>query len=432
MTTSILIIISTLVLSAFFSGMEIAYVSSNKIGIEIDKKQGGILSSILKRLTRKPSKFITTVLLCNNIVVVVYGFYMSDLLLHLLTPDHPVGNAFINYWLTDGLIITKTFISALVILITAEFIPKTFFQIYANTMLKVFAIPAYIFYVLVNFLSSFVIWLSNIILKLFFKTEGDEVQQAFTKVELGNYISERIDTSDTQKEIDSEVLIFKNALEFSDIKAREVMVPRPEIIAVEIDETPKILRDKIIQTGLSKIIIYRDNIDDIIGYIHSFELFKKPEDLKSILLPVIYVPEIMPAKDVLNALLKKHKSIAVVIDEYGGTSGIMTIEDIVEEIFGEIEDEHDATQLVEEKIGDNQYKFSARTEIDYINENYTLNLPKSDDYETLGGLIVFHTEDIPEKGGIIAIEGYRLKALEVSETKIELVLIECIDNDANK
>lgn len=421
MGTTVFIIILMLILSAFFSGMEIAYVSSNKIHIEIAKKQDGFISTILGQMTRKPSKFITTMLLGNNIALVIYGFYMGDFLLAVLTPDHPIQNAFLNYWLTSGLIVTQTLISTLVILITAEFLPKVFFQIYANSMLKICAIPAYLFYLLFNFISSFVMWISDSILKLFFKTEGDEVQQAFTKVELGNYINEQMETVKNEEEVDSEILIFKNALEFSEIKAREVMIPRTEIVAVDVSETPKNLSAKFTQTGLSKILIFKESNDDIIGYIHSFELFKKPKILKPIILPVVYVPETMLAKDVLNVLIKKRKSIAVVIDEYGGTSGMMTVEDIVEELFGEIEDEHDSFLLIEEGLGEGKFKFSARMEVDYINITYKLNLPEGENYETLGGLIVHHTEEIPEQGGEVVIEGFTMKILEVSNTKIELV-----------
>lgn len=421
MTVTVLIIIGMLILSAFFSGMEIAYISSNKIHIEIEKKQEGLISNILARMTRKPSKFITTMLLGNNIALVVYGFYMGRFLLEVLTDQQPVQSAFINYWLTSGLIVTQTVISTVVILITAEFLPKVFFQIYANSMLKICAIPAYLFFIIFNFISSFVMWISDSILKLFFKTEGDEVQQAFTKVELGNYINEQMETVKDEQEVDSEILIFKNALEFSEIKAREVMIPRTEIVAVDVSETPKNLREKFTETGLSKILIFKESNDDIIGYIHSFELFKKPKDLKAVMLAVVYVPETMLAKDVLNALIKKRKSIAVVIDEYGGTSGMMTVEDIVEELFGEIEDEHDPVLLVEEDLGDNTYIFSARMEIDYINETYKFNLPNGENYETLGGLIVHHTEEIPEKGGKVEISGYTMEILEVSNTKIELV-----------
>lgn len=429
MEIQILIIIGCLILSAFFSGMEIAYISSNKIHIEIEKKQGDFIAKILARLTEKPSRFITTMLVGNNIALVVYGFYMGDLLVALLTENVPFENSFINYWLTSGLIITQTFISTLVILFTAEFLPKVFFQIYSNSLLKFFALPAYFFYLLFGFVSVFVMWISDLILKFFFKTEGDEVQLAFSKVELGNYIAEQMETVEETDEIDSEIQIFKNALEFSEVKAREVMIPRTEIIAVDLSTSPKDLVQIFTETGLSKILVFKETNDDIIGYIHSFELFKKPKDIKAIMLELVYVPETMLAKDVLNSLIKKRKSIAVVLDEYGGTSGMMTVEDIVEELFGEIEDEHDAVVLIEEVLSDGSFKFSGRMEVDYINENYKINLPESESYETLSGLVTDRTEEIPEQGSQLDIEGFRIKILEVSNTRIELVQIEELEEE---
>ncbi|WP_029037775.1 hemolysin family protein [Salinimicrobium xinjiangense] len=420
MAFEIIIILCSLILSAFFSGMEIAYVSANKIHVEIEKKQNDFLAKILTRLTRKPSKFIATMLVGNNIALVVYGFFMGDLLMELLEPTY-FSNEIVIYLLTDLSLLTQTIISTLIILLTAEFLPKVFFQIYANFLLKFFAVPAYLFYILFSFISSFVIWISDLILKRFFKTEGDEVQLAFTKVELGNYINEQMERVEHDQEVDSEIQIFQNALEFSEVKSREVMIPRTEIVAVEITTDPKELVETFTATGLSKILVYRENIDDIIGYIHSFELFKKPETIKSILLPVVFVPETMLVKDVLNILIKKRKSIAVVIDEYGGTSGMMTVEDIVEELFGEIEDEHDPVVLIEEKLDENRYLFAARLEVDYLNEAYKLDIPIGENYETLGGYILDHTEEIPPKDGVVEIDNFKFHIKEVSNTKIELV-----------
>lgn len=427
MDSDIFIIIISLLLSAFFSGMEIAYVSSNKVQVEIEKKQAGFLSSVLERLTRKPSKFIATMLVGNNVALVIYGFYMGSLLTNWLASFRPEAG-FLTYLFTEGILLTKTIISTLVILITAEFLPKVFFQIYANTMLKVLALPAYVFYVVFSPISSFVIGISDFVLKYFFKTKGDEVQLAFSKVELGNYITEQMGAVEKDEEIDSEVQLFKNALEFSDVKAREVMIPRTEIVAVDRGEAIDNLADLFTETGLSKILVYNDSVDDIIGYVHSFQLFKRPKNITSVMRSVVYVPETMLIKDVLNILTIRRKSIAVVVDEYGGTSGIMTTEDIVEELFGEIEDEHDSPVLIEEQLNENVYRFSARMEVDYINETYKLHLPEEENYETLGGLIVNQTEEIPEQGGTLYIEDYKLTVLEVSNTKIELVEVECIEN----
>ncbi|MEZ4779702.1 MAG: hemolysin family protein [Flavobacteriaceae bacterium] len=414
MDYSILIIILTLIFSAFFSGMEIAYVSANKIHIEIEKKQNNFLATILKKITKRPSKFIATMLVGNNIALVVYGFFMGALLMRLIPLEGIAG------------LLLQTVISTLVILLTAEFLPKVFFQIYANQLVKIFALPAYLFYLLFSVISEFIIWISDLVLKIFFKTEGDAVQLSFSKVELGNYITEQMESYEELDELDSEIQIFQNALEFSEVKAREVMIPRTEIIAVDIETTPKELGKIFTETGLSKILVYKDNIDDILGYVHSFELFKKPASLKKVLMPVVFIPETIWAKDVLNILTRKRKSIAVVIDEYGGTSGLITVEDIIEELFGDIEDEHDSVALLEEELGEDHYKFSARLEVDYLNEEYKLDLPEGENYETLGGLIVNVTEEIPEKDETLEIEGYSFKILEVSSTKIELVEVKKI------
>ncbi|NDV44269.1 hemolysin family protein [Flagellimonas sediminis] len=423
MDTSIIIILLCLLFSAFFSGMEIAFISANRIHIEIEKKQEGFLAKVLGLLTEKPSKFIATMLIGNNIALVVYGLFMGEVLMEWFQGMLPAESEFLNSILTDFSLLTQTIISTLIILLTAEFLPKVLFQIYANTLLKLFAIPAYIFYVLFSFISWFVIKVSDFILRVFFKTKGDEVQLSFTKLELGDYINEQMETVQEEDEVDSEIQIFQNALEFSTVKAREVMVPRTEITAVELNETPKTLTKLFTETGYSKILVYKDNIDEIIGYVHSYELFKKPKTIKSILMPVEFVPETMLIQDILNVLTKKRKSMAVVLDEYGGTAGILTVEDIIEELFGEIEDEHDTTDLLEEQISEDEYRFSARLEVDYINENYKLELPEGEEYETLGGLIVNRTGEIPEQDSEVIVDQFTFKILEVSNTKIDLVSV---------
>ena len=429
MNIDIIIIVVSLLLSAFFSGMEIAYVSSNKIHIEIEKKQNDFIAKILTKLTNKPSKFMATMLIGNNIALVIYGFFMGDVLMSWFQTLLPSQSAFVNSALTDFNLLSQTIISTIIILITAEFLPKVFFQIYSNKLIKLFAVPAYFFYWLFGLISNFVMWITNVILRKFFKTEGDNVQLAFTKIELGNYISEQMESVDESEEVDSEIQIFQNALEFSEVKAREIMVPRTEITAVELHENPKVLSSIFTETGYSKILIYKDTIDDILGYIHSFELFKKPKTIKSIILPVEFVPETMLIKDILNNLTKKGKSIAVVLDEYGGTSGILTVEDIVEELFGEIEDEHDSIELVEDKIDEFNYKLSARLEVDYLNETYKINLPEDENYETLGGMIVNQTEMIPKKNEEVLIDNFKFTILEVSKTKIDLVHLKLPDSE---
>ena len=423
MSSETLIIVLSLLFSAFFSGMEIAFVSSNKIHIEIEKKQSGFLSHLLIKITAKPSKFIATMLIGNNIALVVYGLYMGDVLVDWFAQYLTTDSTFFYYLFNELSLLTQTIISTLVILVTAEFLPKVFFQIYANSLLKLLALPAYVFYLLFSFFSSFVIWISDFVLKTFFKTKGDEVQLAFTKVELGNYISEQMESVEADDEVDSEIIIFQNALEFSEVKAREAMVPRTELTAIEFHDSIKNLSTLFTQTGHSKIVVFKNSIDDILGYVHAFDLFKNPKSIKSMLMPVEFVPETMLAKDILNVLTKKRKSLAVVLDEYGGTSGILTVEDIVEELFGEIEDEHDSVALIEEQLYECSFLFSARLEVDYLNETYKLQLPEHENYETLGGLIVHFTQEIPEQDQQIKIENFQFTIQEVSNTKIELIAL---------
>ncbi len=429
MFSPVLVIVICLLLSAFFSGMEIAFISANKIYIEIEKKQEGFLAKILTKLTKKPSKFIATMLIGNNIALVVYGLFMGELLMQWFLGLTPTSYKFINLMFTDFSLVLQTIISTIIILLTAEFLPKVLFQIYSNTLLKFFAAPAYLFYLCFSMVSDFVIWVSDLILKFLFKTPGDEIQLSFSKIELGDYITEQMETIDNEDVLDSEIQIFQNALEFSEVKAREVMIPRTEITAVELHENPKNLIKLFTDTGYSKILVFKDTIDDIIGYVHSYELFKKPKNIKSVLLPVEFVPQTMLIHDVLNILTRKRKSIAVVLDEYGGTSGIMTVEDIVEELFGEIEDEHDSIELHEEQINENSYKFSARLEVDYLNETYKLEIPESDEYETLGGFIVHETGEIPEKEEEIKIQNFLFTILEVTNTKIDMVSLQLLEND---
>lgn len=417
MIQEIIIICIAILLSAFFSGMEIAFVSANKMHIELEKKKDSFLAQILSLLTKRPSKFITTMLVGNNISLVVYGYFMGDLLIRFIAPY--ISNEFI-------VLLVQTIISTLIILVTAEFLPKAIFRIYANETLKFFAIPAYLFYLIFYLISNFIIFISDFVLRVFFHTKEDQIQLVFSKSELGNYISEQIES---HEEIDSEIQIFQNALDFHNVRAREAMIPRTEIIAVEVHETIKNLKELFIKTGLSKIMVFNNSLDDIIGYVHAFELFKKPKNIRSILLPIEIVPETMMIHHILTDLIKKSKSVAIVLDEYGGTSGLITVEDIIEELFGDIEDEHDLTTLLEEKINDREFKFSTRLEVDYINETFDLNLKEDSDYETLGGLIVHHTENIPTMGEIIEINNYQFTILKVSASKIEEVYLKVLFKD---
>lgn len=395
--------------------MEIAYISSNKIYLEIEKKQDTFLSKILTKITEKPSKFIATMLVGNNIAIVVYGFFMGDLLMNWINSFGFQLSEFSN-------LLLQTVISTLIILITSEFLPKVFFQIYSNSLMKFFAIPSYVFYLIFNYISTFIIWISDFILKKFFKTEGDYVPSFFSKVELGNYINEQMSSVEDHEEVDSEIQIFQNALEFSGVKARDIMTPRTELVAVDIYDSVVELRELFVKTGYSKILVYQNSIDDIIGYVHSFELFKKPRSIKSIMIPVEYVPETIFIKDGLNLLTKKRKSVAVILDEYGGTAGIMTVEDIIEELFGEIEDEHDSDEeLVEQQLDETSYLFSARLDVEYLNQEYKLNIPENDSYGTLGGFIVNASKEIPQKGNQITIDNFHFVIEEATNTKIEVV-----------
>ncbi len=414
--TESIVIIGSLLLSAFFSGMEIAFVSTNKIYLELEKKKQGIVPKILTHITESPSKFIATMLVGNNISMVVYGIFMGEMILKLLFP---------NYLNLENipllLVFYQSLISTAIILLIAEFLPKVLFQIYSNTVFKAFVLPAFVFYIIFLPITKVVLWVSNTVLSRYLQTQGDEVPSLFSKMELGNYISEQLESAEHQETLDSEIQIFQNALDFSNVKAREVMVPRAEITSLERYESLQTLQELFVKTGYSKILIYQGNIDNIIGYVHSFDLFKNPKSLRSIILPVEYIPETILAKDVLNILTKKHKSIAVVLDEYGGTAGMITIEDIVEELFGEIEDEHDTQLMVEEKVDQNTFLFSARLEIDYLNDTYRLDLPESEQYETLGGLIVHNTQEIPNQGDLIQIDSFDIFIKEVSNTKINLI-----------
>ena len=409
------VIVVCLLLSAFFSGMEIAFVSSNKIYLEIEKKQNSFLSKILTKLTAKPSKFIVAMLIGNNIVMVIYGFFMGELLMQWFIS--------LGFQFSDVLsLLLQTLISAIIVLMTAEFFPKVFFQIYANTLFKFFAIPAYFFYNVFYFISTFFICVSDFILKNFFKTEGDNIQLYFSKVELGNYITEQMSSVEDNESVDCEILMFQNALEFSGVKARDIMTPRTEIIAIELFDSIEELNELFIKSGYSKIVVYQNSLDDIIGYVLSFDMFKKPNSIDDIVILAEFVPETIFIKDAMSLLIKKRKSVAVVLDEYGGTSGIITVEDIVEELFGEIEDEHDSNEeLIEKELEDGTFMFSARFDVEYLNQTYKLQIPESDSYGTLGGFIVDFTKEIPQIGEVITIGNYRFVVEEATNKKIEIV-----------
>ena len=408
-------ILLCLVLSAFFSGMEIAFVSSNRIFLEIEKNKLSLNARLLRFISQNPSRFITTMLVGNNVALVIYGIFMGEKIIKVFFPS------ILNTELPLEILFYQTLISTGVILITAEFLPKVFFQLYANQLVKFFALPAAFFHAVFSPVSLFVLKLTNLLLRWLFKTDAKALQLPFSKIEIGDYIEEQVEGVENKAQLDAEIQIFQNALEFTKVKAREVMVPRAEVVALEKEKSIEELSELFATTGFSKIPIYDDSIDDIIGFVHAFEMLKQPKSIREILLPVEFVHEPNPINEVLNRLTRKRKSIAVVLDEYGGTAGLLTLEDILEELFGEIEDEHDQVDHFEKKLSEEHYVFSARLEIDYLNQKYALQLPENENYETLGGLIVHLTEEIPEEGQRISVGNYTLKVTQVTATKIERV-----------
>ena len=411
--SSFLVILTSLIFSAFFSGMEIAFITSNKLHIELMKRRGEVNARILSKFLEKPSRFIATMLVGNNIALVVYGVEMAK------TLEPIIEQYFTN---VDVLVLlTQTIVSTLIVLVTAEFIPKVLFSLNANRLVRLFALPAGLSYYGLYFFVSLVVGISNFFLKKIMRVKQLDQKKAFGRTDLEQYIKEHATSRRDKKELETEIQIFQNALDFSTVKARECMVPRNEIVALEIGEDINRLTTKFVETGFSKILVFRENIDDIIGYTHSYELFKHPKDIQSILLPITLVPETMTANEILNLFIKERKSIALVVDEYGGTSGLLTIEDIVEELFGEIEDEHDLLEHKEILVSEGQFIFSGRHEVDYLNEKYNIGLPESNDYETLSGLIVNRCEEIPKVNERVDFGAFRVNILEVSQTRVEAV-----------
>ncbi len=416
----IVLIIISLAFSAFFSGVEIAFISANRLKIAIDKNQGGIRDRILSNFAKEPSKFIGTMLLGNNVAIVIYGMLMALVL-------EPVIAQYIDSSIL--ILLIQTVISTLLVLVFAEFLPKTIFRINPNKIISTLAIPLKIIYILLWPFTSLTVGLANIILNVFIKDSSDVNIIAFEKTDLEFYLEESLNQIDRNEEVEHEVLILNRALKFSDVIARDCMVPRNEIIAFELEDDINDLKLKFIEKGLSKILIYRETIDNIIGYVHSYEMFKAPENIKSALLPVSIVPESITANKILEELIQKKRSVSVVVDEYGGTSGMITMEDIIEEIFGEIVDEHDLGDVPHKKLTENSFELSGRTEIDFLNDNYSLNIPESEEYETLAGYIIQKTEEIPLTGSVFVIDDFEIKILKASQTKIESVLLIIKDKD---
>ena len=400
--------------SAFFSGMEIAFVSSNKLRFEMDRNEQSLTSRILSIFFKNPNNFISTMLVGNNIALVIYGILMAEVIEQQLLADY-IHNEFI-------LVLIQTIISTLIILVTGEFLPKTLFKINSNFTLSMFAVPAFICYIVLYPISKFASGLSNLILRLTGTPINKEASyKAFTKVDLDHFIQSSIQDTENEEEINTEVKIFQNVLDFSSIKIRDCMVPRTEIIAIEDDATIDELKTLFIEKGISKIIVYNDNIDNIIGYIHSSEMFREPKDWHDGIRQLPIVPETMNANKLMKLFMQQKRSLAVVVDEFGGTSGIVALEDLVEEIFGEIEDEHDTKTYVAKSLGNNEYILSGRLDIEKANELFPLNLPESDEYQTIGGLILHQYQSFPKAHEIITLDKFQFRIIKVTATKIELV-----------
>ena len=412
---SILIIILAIVLSAFFSGMEIAFIASNRLMIELDRKQGVFGSEILKLFTNNPGQYIATMLIGNNVALVMYGLVFSN----ILTPKLAL------YIDSEVLIlIINTVISTLLILTVAEFLPKTVFIISPNFFLRNLSIPTLFFFVIFYPLSRFTLALSNLFIRVVFRLkagEKNEENHIFSKVDLDHFINQGKQRTDESESEHNNIRIFQNALDFSNVRIRECMIPRTEIDAVETGSSIDHLKHRFIETGFSRILVYENSIDNITGYAELKDLFKNPSDIKSIQRKLAIVPETMPANRLLKHFVDERKNIALVVDEFGGTSGMITIEDVLEEIFGEIKDEHDTDNLIEKKISNNEYVFSGRLEIDYLNEKYKLNLPEKDDFETLAGMILYFHGSIPGTNDVIRIGNIVIKVLRAGSTRLELV-----------
>lgn len=394
--------------------MEIAFVSANKLRIELDKKQGIFASRIVRIFTNNRALYISTMLVGNNVALVIYGILMASIL-----------NPVIRVYTDSGMIILliQTIISTLIILVTAEFLPKTLFRVNPNKILNFFSVPVLVIYYLLYPISKLTIWISAFLLKLVLRVNINEEQEqtVFGTVDLDHMIDASQPEIETKDDIEHDIKLFQNALDFSKIKLRACVVPRTELITLEIDSSIDKLKQKFIETGLSKILVYEETIDNIIGYVHSPDLFHNPKDISSMIKSLIIVPETMPANKLLNTFMKEHKSMALIVDEFGGTAGIVTIEDIIEEIFGEIVDEHDSVELQETKINKNEYIFSGRLEIDYINEKYHIEIPESDVYETIAGFILYHYEQIPNENDKISVEPFEFEILKVKSPRIELI-----------
>lgn len=421
MDAMLILAIISLMLSALFSGVEIAFVTSDRVRVELDVKRGGPVGAILNLFYNDPSFFISTILVGNNIMLVIYGLGTTELL-----------ENWIKSWCPNqaGLLIMKTIISTAIILLTGEFFPKTIFRINPNTSLRIFAIPIYLFYILLYPISLLSTWLSKALMRLFGVEASDAKLGLLSVGDLNQYIEKTIDDTPAQKPVEREVKIFHNALDFSATHLRDCMLPRNEIVAVDMDSTT---RDDLVKlftsSGRSKIVVYRDDIDNVQGYIHVSELFVPDSDWQSHIKPVVFAPETLMANKMMRRLLQEKRSMSIVVDEFGGTAGLVTLEDLVEEIFGDIQDEHDKSRLIARQIGDGIYEFSGRTEITYIRDNFNLDIPESDDYQTLAGYLLISTGTIPVQGEQLQIDDLLYTIVKGSATRLELIKVQRINTN---
>ena len=415
----IIYLLITMAFSAFFSGMEIAFVSVDKLRFEMDRK-GGVSSRILSLFFRNPNDFISTMLVGNNIALVIYGILMAQI----------IGDNLLAGWITNHfvMVLVQTVISTLIILVTGEFLPKTLFKINPNLALNVCAVLLFICYVVLYPISKFSSGVSYLFLRLFgMKVNKEASAKAFGKVDLDYFVQSSIDNAESEETLDTEVKIFQNALDFSAVKIRDCIVPRTEVVAVALDTSLEELKGRFVESGISKIIVYDGNIDNVVGYIHSSEMFRSPKDWRDHVKEVPIVPETMAAHNLMKLFMQQKKTIAVVVDEFGGTSGIVSLEDLVEEIFGDIEDEHDNTSYICKQIGEHEYVLSARLEIEKVNETFNLELPESDDYLTVGGLILNQYQSFPKLHELVSVGKYQFKIIKVTATKIELVRLKVME-----
>jgi putative hemolysin len=417
MSTPLALTLVSLSLSAFFSGLEIAFVAANRFELELENKKGDIYYRILSFAAKKPSWFLAAMLVGNNVALVIFGMFMPD----LLDP----GLHFLNH-APYVLLLVQTLLSTIVILLIAEFLPKSLFSSRPMEMLRVFAIPAILFYILFLPIVAIIVGFSNLLLRVIFGEKGMEKTPSFTLLDLNKYVKEYTDTGQINENEDHEIRIFRNALDLSTNKVRDFMIPRTEIIAMDENENLEKLNELFTEHRVSKVLIYRESIDQIVGYIHSFDLFSKPQNVTSILRSIEFIPESMTAETLLKRMTQENQSIMVVLDEYGVTAGMITLEDVVEEIFGEIDDEHDVEDLSEKQIDENTFLFSGRLEIDYLNDKYALNIPSGEGYSTLGGYITHNLERIPQNDERVVLHTFDLKIIKSTDRFVQEIKLRVI------